>query len=99
LATIAQRDASKNTIKHGAQADPTRHVSLELFADPGVIRATVNHPGQWDGRPGPWQHSDAGGLNLIQGISDYTDIARSPRGNRVTMHHLAALTRHPRCRA
>ncbi|HXR72359.1 SpoIIE family protein phosphatase [Actinocrinis sp.] len=81
-------EAVNNAIEHGTRADPRQCVSVEVFAEPDSICASVSDPGQWapdttTGRPA----EGGAGLTLIYGLSDSVEIARAARGTRVTMHH------------
>jgi CheY-like chemotaxis protein len=88
-------EAVANATEHGTRSDPRQRVSVEVFANPDSICASVSDPGQWSGdssavafETSPGHRVDRGaGLTLIHGLSDSVEIARGPRGTRVTMHY------------
>ncbi|HEU5427918.1 MAG TPA: SpoIIE family protein phosphatase [Actinocrinis sp.] len=81
-------EAVTNAIKHGTRADPRQCVSVEVFAEPDSICASVSDPGQWAADTTTARPAEGGaGLTLIYGLSDRVEIARAARGTRVTMHY------------
>ncbi|HEU5354535.1 MAG TPA: SpoIIE family protein phosphatase [Actinocrinis sp.] len=81
-------EAVTNAIEHGTRADPRQCVSVEVFAEPDSICASVSDPGRWVADTATDRRAESGaGLTLIYGLSDSVEIARGARGTRVTMHH------------
>ncbi len=81
-------EAVTNAIEHGTRSDPQQCVSVEVFADPESVSASVSDSGQWAAdAPGDRRTTGGAGLTLIYGLSDSVEIARGARGTRVTMHH------------
>jgi signal transduction histidine kinase/serine phosphatase RsbU (regulator of sigma subunit)/FixJ family two-component response regulator len=84
---VAVSEAVGNAVEQGGHADSHQAVSVEVFADPDAVRASVTDPGRWPAdstsvRPASVQGR---GLTLIHGLSDSVEIARSARGTRITM--------------
>jgi anti-sigma regulatory factor (Ser/Thr protein kinase) len=81
-------EAVTNAIEHGTRSDPRQCVSVEVFAGPESICASVSDPGRWaadtSAERGP---AGGAGLTLIYGLSDSVEIVRGATGTRVTMRH------------
>lgn len=81
-------EAVSNAMQHGTRPDPRQCVSVEVFAEPGSISASVTDAGRWAaGPPAAGRAAPGAGLTLIHGLSDSVEIARGIRGTRVTMHY------------
>ncbi|MGQ0845715.1 MAG: ATP-binding SpoIIE family protein phosphatase [Sporichthyaceae bacterium] len=88
-ALLTVGEALSNAIEHGSQAAPDGTVSVELFANPTGVRATVNDGGRWSGDSSASRRDTARGrgLTLIHALSTHAQTARTAHGTRVTVHH------------
>jgi len=81
-------EALTNAIEHGNELDAQKSVSIEIFAHPAAINATISDLGHWTldpeaSRPKPERGR---GLTLINGLADRVDTNRSPYGTNVHLH-------------
>jgi anti-sigma regulatory factor (Ser/Thr protein kinase) len=85
-------EALANAIEHGSGLDPRNSVSVEVFAGPGTIRATVSDTGQWatDSAASRREAHRGRGLTLINGVADQVETVRTARGTHLTLRY-----RHP----
>ena len=74
-----------NAIEHGNGLDSETHASVEIFARPAVIDATISDVGQWMADPEALSdESERGrGLILINGLADRVVASRTPYGTSV----------------
>jgi signal transduction histidine kinase/CheY-like chemotaxis protein len=74
-----------NAIEHGNGLDEQTNVSIEIFARPDTVDATVSDTGRWPAESSATHHEpDRGrGLTLITGLADRLDTNRTPRGTSV----------------
>ena len=82
-------EALANAIEHGSGHDPHKTVSVEVFARPDTICATVSDTGQWTSDSAASHRSAhrGRGLTLINGLADHVDAVRTPRGTHITLRY------------
>jgi DNA-binding response OmpR family regulator/anti-sigma regulatory factor (Ser/Thr protein kinase) len=87
-------EALANAIEHGSGLDARRTVSVEAFASPDTIRATVSDTGQWDDdSAASYRSAERGrGLTLINGLAERVDTVRTARGTQVTVQYSRGLS-------
>jgi anti-sigma regulatory factor (Ser/Thr protein kinase)/GAF domain-containing protein len=92
---VSAGEALANAVEHGSERYPGTTVSLEVFAVPDGIFATVGDSGRWaQDSSASQRHAVRGrGIKLIHALSSYVQTTRSAHGTRVTMHHGCAC--HP----
>lgn len=88
-------EALANAIEHGSGLDPQKTVSVEAFASPDAIRATVSDTGQWSSDSAASHRStDRGrGLTLINGLAEQVQTVRTARGTHLTQQFPRTLDR------
>jgi anti-sigma regulatory factor (Ser/Thr protein kinase) len=74
-----------NAIEHGNELDEQTNVSIEIFARPDLVDATISDLGHWTEESAATHHEpDRGrGLTLINGLADRLDTKRTPYGTNV----------------
>ena len=74
-----------NAIEHGNELDAETHASVEIFAHPETIDATISDLGHWTADPEALSdESERGrGLTLINGLADRAFANRTPYGTSV----------------
>jgi CheY-like chemotaxis protein/anti-sigma regulatory factor (Ser/Thr protein kinase) len=82
-------EAVANAIEHGSGLDPRNSVSVEVFAAPDTIRATVSDTGQWatDSAARRREAHRGRGLTLINGVADQVETVRTARGTHLTLQY------------
>ena len=80
-------EAITNAVRHGSHRDPDKTVSLEVFAEPGQVTATVGDSGQWTADSAASRRETPGGrgLTLMHGLSDGVVITRGAHGTQATL--------------
>jgi serine phosphatase RsbU (regulator of sigma subunit)/CheY-like chemotaxis protein/anti-sigma regulatory factor (Ser/Thr protein kinase) len=88
---IGVGEAVTNAMEHGSQMDPTRRVSVEVFADQDVLLASVSDTGRWRYSPElPRSPYRGRGLRLIGALAEDVVTVRAAEGTRVTMTYRRA---------
>jgi len=84
-------EALINAIEHGSRLDAQRTVTVEVFATPSALTATVSDSGRWqnDSAASRREVSRGRGLTLIHALSSHVETSRDIIGTRVTMTYRA----------
>ena len=80
-------EALANAIEHGNELDAQKSVSIEIFAHPTTIDATVSDLGHWtvDSATTRQEPGRGLGLTLINGLADRVKTNRAPHGTNVRL--------------